>query len=41
MTVTIILPWIAFAAGLFWMFRQGEKAKREYLQQKKDQERLG
>lgn len=34
MTYTIVLPWIAFGVGLFWMFRQGDKAKKAYQEKK-------
>ena len=26
----VILPWIAFALGLWWIVRQGDKAKQAY-----------
>lgn len=36
----IYLPWIAFLVAILWMIRQGDKAKREYLRRKvEEQER--
>jgi hypothetical protein len=36
----IYLPWIVFLLGILWMIRQGDKAKKEYLRRKVEQERL-
>ena len=36
----IYLPWIVFLLGIAWMIHQGDKAKREYLRRKSEQERL-
>jgi len=30
----IYLPWIAFILGIVWMIWQGNKAKREYVRRK-------
>jgi len=35
----IYLPWIVFLLGIFWMIRQGEKAKRDYLRDKAERAR--
>jgi|GEM_PF-6934670 len=31
----IVLPWIAFLAGIIWLIRQGDKEKAEYLRRRK------
>jgi len=36
----IYLPWIVFLLGIAWMIHQGDKAKKEYLRRKGEQERL-
>lgn len=36
----IYLPWIVFLLGSLWMIHQGDKAKKEYLRQKSEQEAL-
>jgi hypothetical protein len=33
----IFLPWIAFLLAVWWMIRQGDKAKKEYLRRKAEQ----
>jgi hypothetical protein len=36
----IFLPWVAFLGGILWMIWQGNKAKKEYLRRKAEQDTL-
>ena len=36
----IFLPWITFLLGIAYMIWQGDKAKREYLRRKAQQDSL-
>jgi hypothetical protein len=35
----IYLPWIAFLLAIFWMIRQGDKAKKEDLRRRAEEQR--
>ncbi len=34
----IYLPWIAFLLAILWMIRQGDRAKKEYLRRRAEEQ---